>query len=147
MCGCHSHFMLDANWQGKAPILHPIPIQWAHSLVFQSWHCEDPCFLFYSPSPTMKPPSPLNFIPKPLTTTIPLMQFYNNSCKSGPNFKRVSKLEPHAAKFPVTKTSCRQIPLVAIAATNSQLDSGVFQGSPDRLEAIEGDIEKVRYSL
>ncbi|XWS49423.1 hypothetical protein CRYUN_Cryun12cG0002400 [Craigia yunnanensis] len=93
----------------------------------------------------MKPPSPLNFIPKPLTTTIPLMQFYNNSCKSGPDFKRVSKLEPHAAKFPVTKTSGRQIPLVALAATNSQLDSGVFQGSPDKLEAIEGDIEKAIY--
>ncbi|XWS38862.1 hypothetical protein CRYUN_Cryun19dG0166500 [Craigia yunnanensis] len=96
----------------------------------------------------MKPPSPLNFIRKPLTTTIPMMQFYINSCKSRPDFKRVSKLEPHGAKFPVMKSSGRQIPLAALAATNySQLGSGVFQGSPNKLEAIEEDIEKLRCSL
>ncbi|XP_022738825.1 uncharacterized protein LOC111291393 isoform X2 [Durio zibethinus] len=93
----------------------------------------------------MKPPSPFNLAPKPLRTTIPLTQFYNNSCKLGPSFKRVSKLEPHVAKFPASKSSESQIPLVAIAATNSQLDSDVFQGSSNKLEAIEEDIEKVIY--
>lgn len=75
------------------------------------------------------------------------MQFYNYniSRKLGQNSKRVAKFEPHGAEFPVTKTSGRQIPLVALAATNSELDTGVFQSSPDKLEAIEEDIEKVRF--
>ncbi|XVF13784.1 hypothetical protein REPUB_Repub08aG0237400 [Reevesia pubescens] len=94
----------------------------------------------------MKAASPLNFIPKPPRTPIPpLMQFYNTTPSNlGPNFKRVSKLEPNVARFPVTNTStsARQIPLLA---TNSQLDSGVLQSSSNKLEAIEEDIEKVIY--
>ncbi|XVE65425.1 hypothetical protein DITRI_Ditri07aG0179300 [Diplodiscus trichospermus] len=93
----------------------------------------------------MKPPSPFNFTPRPLRTPIPLMRFYHNSCNSGPDFKTISKLEPHAANFPVTKSSVRQIPSVALPATNSQLDAGVSQGSPNNLEALEEDIEKAIY--
>ncbi|XVF52218.1 hypothetical protein PTKIN_Ptkin05aG0001500 [Pterospermum kingtungense] len=126
-------------------------------------HCHHhPCFLFYPPRPrlsrTMKPPSPspspLNFLPNP----IPFLHFYNSSFKSPPHFNWVSKLEPQAAKFPLTRTSAPQTPLqLPLAAPNSQLETGIFQGSgpgsgsgsgsgsPDKLEAIEEDVEKAIY--
>ncbi|XP_007040883.2 PREDICTED: uncharacterized protein LOC18606923 [Theobroma cacao] len=131
--------------EGKAPTLGPV----LHSPSNRLDASQQRSLCFYPLNPTMTPPSPSPspFISKPLRTTTPLMQFYNYniSRKLGQNSKRVAKFEPHGAEFPVTKTSGRQIPLVALAATNSELDTGVFQSSPDKLEAIEEDIEKVIY--
>ncbi|KAE8732230.1 hypothetical protein F3Y22_tig00002237pilonHSYRG00939 [Hibiscus syriacus] len=92
-----------------------------------------------------KPQSPLHFTPNPLRTTAPSMQFYHNSHRSGPNFKRVSLPHPPCAtaKFPIARTSLgrrTQVPSVAFSAANSHLDT---QTSSSYLEATEERLDKV----